>query len=91
MRRDDLLLAGRLHERYDQFYRGVRVFGADMAQQLNRGQLVSAYGNVFEGIDVDTTPSITPDRALQDVADRAGVEIGHTPELVFCRETRTGN
>ena len=75
-RRDDLLLAGRLHERYDQFYPWRTRFGADMAQQLNRGQLVSAYGNVFEGIDVDTTPSITPDRALQVVADRAGVEIG---------------
>ena len=82
LRRDDLLIAGRTHERYDQFHRGVRVFGADMAQQLNRGQLVSAFGNVFEGIDVDTTPSIAPDRALQVVADRAGVQIGHRPELV---------
>ena len=34
--RDDTLIPGRTHERADQYYRGVRVFGADVARQLRR-------------------------------------------------------
>jgi Zn-dependent metalloprotease len=83
VRRDDLVVPGRIHERYDQFHRGVRVVGADVAEQLNRGQMVSAFGNVYEGIDVETTPSIEADVARAAVEARAGVEIGRVPELVI--------
>ena len=83
IRRDDPLVAGRTHERYDQFHRGVRVFGADVAEQLSGGQVVSAFGNVYEGIDVDTSPAIDANRARQIIEARAGVEIGRTPELVI--------
>ena len=82
-RRDDLLVAGRTHERYDQYHRGVRVFGADVAEQLNRGQVVSAFGNVYEGIDVETSPAIEADQAREIIEARAGVEIGRVPELVI--------
>ena len=82
IRRDDLIVSGRIHERYDQFHRGIRVVGADVAEQLNRGQMVSAFGNIYEGIDIDTSPSIDADRARQTVEERAGVEIGRAPELV---------
>jgi bacillolysin len=81
-RRDDPLVAGRTHERYDQFHRGVRVFGADVAEQLRGGQVISAFGNVYEGIEIDTSPAIEADRARAIIAARAGVEIGRTPELV---------
>ena len=60
------LVAGRTHERYDQFHRGVRVFGGDVAEQLDGGQVVSAFGNVYEGIDIDTSPAIDADRARDD-------------------------
>ena len=82
-RRDDLLVAGRTHERYDQYHRGVRVFGADVAEQLTRGQVVSAFGNVYEGIDVEISPAIEADRAREIIEARAGVEIGRVPELVI--------
>ena len=82
-RRDDLLVAGRTHERYDQYHRGVRVFGADVAEQLRGGQVVSAFGNVYEGIDVETSPAIEADRAREIIEARAGVEIGRVPELVI--------
>ena len=81
--RDDLLVAGRTHDRYDQYHRGVRVFGADVAEQLNGGQVVSAFGTVYEGIDVDTSPAIDAERAREIVEARTGVEIGRSPELVI--------
>ena len=61
----------------------MRVFGADVAEQLNRGQVVSAFGNVYEGIDVETSPAIEADRAREIIEARAGVEIGRVPELVI--------
>ena len=83
VRKDDLLVRGRTHERYDQYFRGVRVYGADVAEQLNGGQVVSAFGNLYEGIDIDTTPAIEAHAARQTIAERAGVEIGREPELVI--------
>ena len=83
IRRDDTLVAGRAHERYDQYHRGVRVFGADVAEQLSRGQVVSAFGNVYEGVEVETAPAIEADRAREIVETRAGVDIGRAPELVI--------
>ena len=82
-RRDDPVLAGRTHERFDQYFRGVRVFGADVVQQVNRGQVVSVFGNVYDDIDIDTNPDIAEDRVREIVQDLAGVEIGREPELVI--------
>jgi bacillolysin len=83
--RDDTLVTGRSHVRLDQYYRGVRVFGADVAEQMNRGQVASVFGNVYEDIDIDSSPALSADRAREIVADRAGVEIGPgvAPELVI--------
>jgi bacillolysin len=91
IRRDDLIVSGRIHERYDQFHRGIRVVGADVAEQLNRGQMVSAFGNIYEGIDIDPTPSIDADRARLAVEERAGVEIGRAPELVVLPQGEGGD
>jgi thermolysin len=82
-RREDLVLPGRTHERFDQYFRGVRVFGADVAEQLNGGQVVSVFGNVYDNIDIDTNPEIEADRAREIVQELAGVEIGREPELVI--------
>jgi thermolysin len=80
--REDPLVRGRIHERFDQYYRGVRVFGADVAQQLNGGQIVSLFGNVYEGIDLDPEPAVDAGRAREIVEALAGVAIGRQPELV---------
>ena len=81
--REDPVLAGRTHERFDQYFRGVRVFGADVVQQVNRGQVVSVFGNVYDDIDIDTNPEIDEDRVRVIVQGLAGVEIGREPELVI--------
>jgi bacillolysin len=85
MTRDDLLVRGRRHERYDQYHRGVRVFGADVAQQVNGGQVVSLFGNIYDDIATDPSPAVPPGRAREIVAGRAGVELGPSrePELVI--------
>lgn len=82
-RRQDALVPGRLHERADQYFRGVRVFGADIARQLRSGQAVSVYGTLYQDIDVDTSATIGWIRALALVSARTGVELnaGTRPEL----------
>jgi Zn-dependent metalloprotease len=85
LRRADPLVAGRIHDRLDQYHGGVRVFGADVAQQYARGLLVSAFGSIYQDIDVDTTPTIDATRAREVVRARAGSEPGpnRQPELVI--------
>jgi thermolysin len=83
-RTDDTLLPGRVHERSDQYSRGVRVFGADVTRQLRNGIAESVFGTMYEGIDVDTSPDIEGDRARSLLAERLGVDIDPSvePELV---------
>jgi bacillolysin len=83
--REDALLTGRSHVRLDQYHRGVRIFGADVAEQLDRGQVVSVFGNLYNDIDIDPSPSLAAERAREIVATRAGVELGPAtePELVI--------
>jgi bacillolysin len=83
-RRADTLVRGRSHERLDQFHRGVRVYGADVAQQEAGGQLVSVFGRLYEDIDAETTPRVERDAARAIVERRAGTLLGprRQPELV---------
>jgi thermolysin len=83
-RTDDTLLPGRVHERSDQYFRGVRVFGADVARQLRNGATESVFGTMYEGIDVDTSPAIEADEARRLLATRLDVDIDASiePELV---------
>ena len=82
--RPDMLVPGRVIERSDQYYRGVRVFGADVARQFDRGLLVSVFGNVYQGIDISTDPALPADEARARIVELAGVEQGPSrqPELV---------
>ncbi len=57
--RADTVLQGRTHERYDQYAGGVRVFGGDVARQVRAGVTESILGTVYEGINVDTTPTLS--------------------------------
>jgi bacillolysin len=83
-RRADALIAGRIHERLDQYHQGVRVFSADVAQQYARGLLVSAFGSIYETLEVDTTPAVDATGAREVVRARSGSEpANHQPELVI--------
>lgn len=83
--RDDPMVPGRTHERADQYYRGVRVFGADVTRQLRSGATESVFGTLYEGITIDPSPAIDEDRAREMLSSRLGRPIGdQTPsELVI--------
>jgi thermolysin len=83
--KDDPLVAGRVHERFDQYYKGVPVFGGQVTRQLDRGQTVSIFGTIYQGITLETTDaSLTPDEAKAAIEQLAGAQVGdrHDPELV---------
>lgn len=84
-RRDDALVEGRAHERADQYYRGVRVFGADVARQFRGGQLISVFGTVYPAIKAETTPRVSEEEARAIALKRAAVAGGESirPELVI--------
>jgi len=82
---DDTLLSGRVHERLEQFYRGVRVYGADIARQTDRGLTVSIFGTMYEGIDIDVNPALSIDDVKAVLEKLTGVALGpgRIPELVI--------
>jgi thermolysin len=84
--RDDTQIAGHVNDRVDQYYRGVRVFGADVSRQMDaQGVLLSTFGNVYTGIDISVDPQLTAAAARKRADDLAGVENGPLapePELV---------
>lgn len=82
--RGDPLVPGRTHERAFQYHRGVRVFGGDVARQLDGGQLVSAFGTVYEGIAIDPMPAVDAGQASQIVHAHGGIGFppAREPELM---------
>ena len=83
--RDDTLVAGHTHERFDQYFRGVRVYGADLARQRNAiGQTVSIFGTLYDNIAVDTAPALSQADAKRRIETLGGATLGETrqPELL---------
>jgi thermolysin len=83
--RQDTLVAGQVTERADQYHRGVRVFGADIARQLDaQGAVQSIFGNIYTGIDIAPDPRLDEDAVRARVADLAGQRQPDSvvPELV---------
>lgn len=83
--RADPLLPSRTHDRFDQFHRGVRVFGGDLVRQDQDGLTTSVFGTIYENITVDSAPTLTPAQARDIIARLADAELPDTyePELVI--------
>jgi Zn-dependent metalloprotease len=75
-RREDTLAPGRQHARYLQVHRGVPVVGADLAVQTSATEVVSVFGTLYDGIDLDPVPALTPDQAMQIVERLSGQPVG---------------
>jgi Zn-dependent metalloprotease len=82
--RADPLVTGREHDRLDQYYKGVRVFGGDVARQAERGLTISLFGTIYQDIDIETTPRLSEDAAREAIERAAGSSMrpGARPELV---------
>jgi thermolysin len=80
----DLLVAGRTHERLDQYYQGVRVFGGELVRQADEGQTVSVFGALYTGIGLDVDPTLSPAGVADILEEMTGVALGagRAPELV---------
>jgi len=68
----DSMLAGRVHERLNQTYKGLPVFGGQLVRQLDGRTLVSVFGRFFPNISVSTQPAITAGAAAQDAVTAQG-------------------
>lgn len=86
LERADTLVTGRTHERYAQLFEGVPVYGGDLARQVDdAGLTISIFGSLFEGIAIDTEPTLAPADAQRVVEQDSGMELGpeRTPRLVI--------
>jgi thermolysin len=81
--REDTLIPGRRHERLQQLYQGVPVWGGDIARQTDAGTTISIFGSLYEGIAIGTDPTLTPDQARDAIARLSGIDLGgRLPQLV---------
>lgn len=83
--RADTLLEGREHQRFDQHVKGVRVFGADLTRQTDRGLTVSVFGTLYDTPPVETIAAISAAGARAIVEQLAGASLppSYEPELVI--------
>ena len=84
-RQADRTLPARTHEYLAQFYEGVRVHGAGVSRQLDRGVTVSLFGTLHTGIDLETAPALTAGEAASLLAQRTGAALADRffPDLVI--------
>ncbi|HET9317935.1 MAG TPA: M4 family metallopeptidase [Vicinamibacteria bacterium] len=81
---EDTLLPSRQHVRLNQAYKGVPVYGGQVVRQTEGERTVSVFGTLYEGIDVDPRPTLTPDQAAAVIEKLSGVDLGpsRVPQLV---------
>jgi bacillolysin len=77
LEREDTLIPGRRHSRYMQTVNGIPIYGADVARQTDeKGLTVSIFGDLYEGVNVPTTPALSGDRVRELITARTGVVLG---------------
>lgn len=54
----DTLIPNRQHERFSQYHKGLKVYGADVTRQTETGLTVSIFGQFYPNIKIETTPSL---------------------------------
>ena len=80
---EDTMIAGRVHERLNQMYEGLPVFGGQVIRQMDGRSLVSISGGVYGGIAISTTPALTPDAAGERAVLAAGASAVISKEAVL--------
>ena len=83
--REDTMLPGRTHTRYEQLYRGVPVWGGAVARQEDAAGTLSVFGGLFDGIDIETRPSLGEAAARSALLKRspAGSAIPETEPVAW--------
>ncbi|HEV8211692.1 MAG TPA: M4 family metallopeptidase [Vicinamibacterales bacterium] len=79
----DALLPDRVHERLDQYLRGVRIVGGDITRQSAPDGTVSVFGTLHTDVALDLTPTLSADAGRTAIAAAvAGEATGPAAELV---------
>ncbi len=78
--REDTMLAGRIHTRYAQVYKGVPVWGGELVRQEDTAGTLTVFGNLYEGIDIEPRPT------LSEAAARRTLEAVHQGGRLFPAE-----
>jgi bacillolysin len=91
-REPDSLLPSRTHERFQQLYRGIPVFGADLTRQSENGAAVSIFGNSYSSIDLEVDPRLSAEDAVAEVERYTGAWVSRAalPSLVVLPLDRGG-
>ncbi len=61
--RNDTVLRGRTHERYQQYVNGLRIVGAEVTRQTAGGITTSIFGSLYDVSGVPDQPQVSEDRA----------------------------
>ena len=83
---DDTLIPGRAIERLGQYYEGLPVFGGQVVRQMDGRAVVSVTGRLYESLDLDVNPSISPERAsaVAVAAVGSGANVRGEPRSASC-------
>jgi Zn-dependent metalloprotease len=86
-RRTDTVLAGRTHERYQQYVRGIRVIGGEVTRQSAGGVSTSMFGELRDVSGVAAQPRLSADSAREVYArlSTRDVPANRPMELVIVR------
>jgi thermolysin len=74
--REDTMIEGRVHDRYDQYAGEARIYGAQLVRQRSAAGVESVFGELHpDDLGIDTTPRLTAD----DAAGRIEAAFGRAP------------
>ena len=79
--RTDTMIEGRSHERYDQYFQGVRVFGGDIARQVADGATESIFGTLHTVTGLQTRPKLSADGARDAFEKLSGGPLPENREI----------
>ena len=80
--RDDPDRPGRTIERLDQFHNGLRIWGADVVRDSERGVPISIFGSLAPELTLSVRPTIAVDDAARLLRGSDGTQLLTSPELV---------
>ncbi len=75
-----------VHERFHQYYNGVKVWGAQIITHKKEGQIYFINGNFYEDISLDTTSKLKDSDAIEIAKNDSGIadlSVNTLPELVI--------
>jgi bacillolysin len=91
--REDTMLEGRVHDRFDQYVGEVPIFGAQVVRQRSASGIETVFGELHpDDPGVSTTPRLSAADALRRAATLAGSEMpsAFAPELFLLPEAEGG-